>query len=79
MDDIIKVQRREGERENNSYWYIKETIERVINEAYRIRRKEDDEKQKQRAKKEWRRREQIKSTTNVSHCLKCDLVALMLD
>ena len=41
----VRIDKREGERENNSYWYIKETIERVINEAYRIRRKEDDEKQ----------------------------------
>ena len=34
----VRIDKREGERENNSYWYIKETIERVLNEAFRIRR-----------------------------------------
>ena len=34
---LAKIDRREGERENNAFWYIKETIERLINEAYRIR------------------------------------------
>tara|TARA_B100001250_G_C19720648_1_gene753634 strand:+ start:546 stop:659 length:114 start_codon:yes stop_codon:yes gene_type:complete len=31
------MNRTEGERENNSYWYIKEMIEREINKAYRIK------------------------------------------
>jgi len=32
----------EGERENNSFWYIKHLIEREINKAYRIRRERHD-------------------------------------
>ena len=32
---MIKI--KEGERENNSFWYIKEMIEREINKAYRLR------------------------------------------
>ena len=39
---LPKIDRREGERENNSFWYIKETIERVINEAYKIRGKHNE-------------------------------------
>ena len=31
--------KNEGERENNSFWYIKEMIEREINKAYRLRSK----------------------------------------
>ena len=34
---VVKIDKREGERENNSFWYIKEMIERVINQAYRIK------------------------------------------
>ena len=33
----MKIDRREGERENNSFWYIKEMIERELNKAYRIK------------------------------------------
>ena len=40
---VVKIDRSEGERENNSFWYIKETIERLINEAYRIRKKENND------------------------------------
>ena len=33
----VRIDRREGERENNSFWYIKEIIERELNKAYRIK------------------------------------------
>ena len=32
-----RIKIKEGERENNSFWYIKEMIEREINKAYRLR------------------------------------------
>ena len=32
-----RIRINEGERENNSFWYIKEMIEREINKAYRLR------------------------------------------
>ncbi len=34
-----KRNKTEGERENNSFWYIKEMIEREINKAYRLRKR----------------------------------------
>ena len=34
---VIRIDRREGERENNAFWYIKEMIERELNKAYRIK------------------------------------------
>ena len=34
---VVRIDRREGERENNAYWYIKEMIERELNKAYRIK------------------------------------------
>ena len=32
----VRIDKREGERENNTFWYIKEMIERELNKAYRI-------------------------------------------
>jgi len=33
---VVRIDKREGERENNTFWYIKEMIERELNKAYRI-------------------------------------------
>ena len=33
----VRIDKREGERENNTFWYIKEMIERELNKAYRIK------------------------------------------
>ena len=33
---MVRIDKREGERENNTFWYIKEMIERELNKAYRI-------------------------------------------
>ena len=34
---VVRIDRREGERENNTFWYIKELIERELNKAYKIK------------------------------------------
>ena len=34
---MVRIDKREGERENNTFWYIKEMIERELNKAYRIK------------------------------------------
>lgn len=44
---VIRIDRREGERENNAFWYIKEMIERELNKAYRIKENASNNKPNQ--------------------------------
>ena len=44
---MVRIDRREGERENNAYWYIKEMIERELNKAYRIKENASNNKPNQ--------------------------------